>query len=75
MLRLCFLIEIYKATMVWLIVYLIFFRALNFLLMGFLIGSLPLLGLFILSFLIAGYLILFAFAVFQQLISKCTSIS
>ena len=74
-LRLCFLIEIYKAAMVWLIVYCVFFRALNFLLLGFLLRSLPLLGLFILSFFIAGFLILFASTVFQQLISKRTSIS
>ena len=59
MLRLCFLIEIYKAAMVWLIVYRLFVRGLNFLLLGFLIGALPLSGLFILSFLkIIGFLIL-----------------
>ena len=58
-LRLCFLIEIYKAAMVWLIVYRLFVRGLNFLLLGFLIGALPLSGLFILSFLkIVGFLIL-----------------
>ena len=74
-LSLCFLIEIYKAAMVWLIVYYIFFRVLNLWLLGFLIRSLPLLGLFILSFLIAGFLILFASATFQQLISERTSIS
>ena len=54
-LRLCFLIEIYKAAMVWLIVYRLFVRVLNFWLLGFLIRALPLLGLFILSFFIAGF--------------------